>query len=385
MKLKSRRSFERSGLAIVLLLISASILVPIDHHTEKNLTLTAMLANRSGRTLTLDWQQQKVLETGIKNGILSYNARSGTALLVDVKTGAIKAMASYSNGDKDESLQDIVLPYEPGSVMKPLIIAAALNEGAVAPKYQYYDEDSINIGGRRILNALNYGAGERSLQDIITASLNTGAVHILQQLDGSAHGRTGQSMWYSYLQHNYAFGALTTSDFPIRSRATLPDPRWLPDAKARYAQTSFGIGMTVSPLQLVSAYTAIVGDGSLRAPYVFTQSANEYHYTVAVSKPTVAVMRELLKNALAKNNPKVLRAGYMFGAKSGTAAIAEKGGIYQENTNYGTYIGFAGLGSPRLLLLIRLEKPNIDSFASTAAANVWTSTISSLIDRGLLY
>jgi len=372
-------------LLIVLLAITASILIPIGHDTENNLTLTKMLANRSERKLTIDWQQQKVVEDAIKTGIASYHARSGVALVIDVHSGAIKAMASYSHGGTVESMQDIITPYEPGSVVKPLVIAAALNEGAVGPNYQYYDEDLINIGGRHIVNALNYGPGERSLQDIITFSLNTGAVHILQQLDGSSENDTIQSKWYSYLQNNYGFGTQTTSDFIIRSRATLPDLSWLPDAKARYAQTSFGIGLTVSPLQLAAAFSAVIGDGTLHSPYIYAASANTQKVTRAVSKPTSETVRQLLVHALSKNNPKALRAGYSIGAKSGTAPIADKGGVYQENTNHGTYIGFVGVGAPQLVLFVRLDKPIIDGFASTAAAQVWTNMVQALIDNDLIY
>lgn len=351
-------------------------------------------------TLTIDIGMQRLVEEKLKEGVDKSKAVKGSALLVDVNTGEIKAMANYPTYDPnqfdkvtDQSLfvnTAITGAWEPGSVLKPLLAGAALNEGKINTNFSYFDTGVVQIADRKITNSLPWGAQTMTLQDILQKSLNTGAVQVLKQLGGGDLNDQGRQIWYDYLVNRYQFGKQTGIEQSGEVEGYLSKPNEGDAKNVRYANMAFGQGLTVTPIQIASAYASLVNGGIYYKPHlVYSQKINgkdvitkpEVVRKDAVTPGTSASIRELIRVTLEKNNPAAVRAGYSLGAKSGTAEIAGPNGEYKADAFNGVYIGYIGGDAPKYVLLVRLDDPKGDRFASTTAARYWSEISNGLIDN----
>jgi cell division protein FtsI/penicillin-binding protein 2 len=364
------------SIALVVLACLFSVIPTKQFQPEHHITLDNL--TDSGTMSTLDPTMQRIVAEKLHAGMTAYRATSATALLLDNQTGKILALESYAADGQTETLEELTLPYEPGSVMKPLLVGAALDTQAIDMGFHYYDKDWESVGDTLVTNAHRYEASERSLQELITLSLNTGAVHVLEQMGGGAVNNQARATWYSYLTERYHFGEQTSTGIGADSGGLVPATS-MPDAASRYAQTAFGIGVTVSPIQITAAYAAITYDGLLRSPCFYLSSCNLSHASRAVSSSVTSDIRTLLSNSLGANNSAALHEGYVVGGKSGTAPVALAGGVYKSNVEYGTYIGFFGKTEARYTLYTRMKQPVVDGYASAAAAHVWADTTQALI------
>lgn len=372
---------RRISIVFIALIVCACLisLIPPKETPVHHIALSDLIIN--GSKTTLDPTSQQVIAQKLRSGIATYKAVSGNALLVDNQTGEILAIESYAGDGRTETLEEVTLPYEPGSVMKPLLVAAALDAHAIDMQFRYYDKDWESVGDTVITNSRRYEASERSLQELTTLSLNTGAVHVLEQMGGGAVSIHARTLWHSYMTERYHFGDRTSTGIGEDSGGFVPEVS-LPNASSRYAQTAFGIGVTVTPLQITAAYAAITSDGLVRSPCFYVSSCRHGQVSHAVSENVASNIRQLLQNSLATNNPAALHEGYVVGGKSGTAPVTLAGGIYKSDAENGTYIGFFGETSARYTLFVQLKQPVVDGYASTAAAHVWADTVQALIRQG---
>lgn len=372
-----RRFFQTISIGLLVSICLFSLSSTRQTDTE-HVSLNDVLANK--QALTLQVKAQQTVTEKLRSGIVHYKAASGTALLVSSHSGEVVGVASYDSDARTETLEEITRPYEPGSVMKPLLVAAALNTKSIDMNYRYYDNDWDMIGEKYITNAQRHIPSERTLQEVITLSLNTGVVNILKQMGDNAIDIESRDTWHHYLV-GYRFNKPTSTGIGMDSAGFIP-PATMPGASSRYAQTAFGIGVTVTPAQITAAYAAITTDGVVRSPCLLRSICNKDLSSKVISQEVTPDIRKLLATALRANNPAALHAGYTIGGKSGTAPIALPGGVYRSAVENGTYIGFFGKTDAQYTLLVRLKQPIVDGYASTAAAYVWADMVQALIGHG---
>lgn len=340
--------------------------------------------NGADLTLTIDAGLQHILETQLWDTFTLDAAKGITGIVMDVRTGAIKAMASFPTFDangysgSDPSLfinPAVAHPYEPGSVMKAFTIAAALDAGAITTDTKVVDDNRLTIGDVRIQNADRFehpwGHGKLTPQQVLQLSNNNGAARIGLKLGGE---RLYQAL------RRFGFGQRTGIDISGEARGTVWDPS-SPNATGDLttAQNAFGQGLTVTAVQLVAGYAAIANGGTLVTPHViagWTDAHGVYHANdiqpgERVIRPeTAATTMKLLQGAIdggIAHNAAV--PGYSIAGKTGTAQIAgpvqvrDASGHFVTRSAYiegwidASFIGVYPASNPRLVTLILIHRP----------------------------
>lgn len=356
--------------------------------------------------LTIDVSMQRQLEDILEKGLKRAKSESGSAIIIDPKTGAVKAMANYPSYDpaKFTEVEDAELyqnaavssPLEPGSIMKTLTTAAALDSGSVSPGQTYYDPGFITVDGARIENVVeSSGAGTRSLADILRLSLNTGATWLLKQMGGGELNEQGRKVWHTYMVDHYQFGKRTGIEQgpPLEegteAQGIIPNPDEGFGLNIRFANTSFGQGMTATPLQMVAAVASAVNGGTYYQPTLLSGTLDEedqfntkspvIRRNNVVSDETSKELRKLMQNVVNNNNPNAVREGYNIGGKTGTAEIANPAGGYYEDRFNGTYVGFVGGDEPDYVITVRANEPKAPGYAGSIAGRPIFAEISNML------
>jgi cell division protein FtsI/penicillin-binding protein 2 len=356
-------------------------------------------------TLTIDIAMQRQVEELLKQGVERARSKSGSVIVVEANTGEIKAMANYPSYNVEEftKVEDPLLftnpsvssVLEPGSIMKSLTVAAGIDSGSVSADQTYYDPSFYKIGDATVRNVEeDGGAATRSIADILRFSLNTGATWLLMQMGGGELNENGRKVWHDYLTNHYMLGKKTGIEQGFEEAGFVPDPVDGFGLDIQYANTSFGQGITATPLQMLMAVTSVVNGGTYYQPTLvagYTDSNGEYepHEPIVVRSDVVSpeVSNRLvgfMENAIAGNNliKKVLRPGYVIGGKTGTAEVARPEGGYYEDRFNGTYVGFVGGDKPEYVIISRVNEPGIGGYAgTTAAAPVFIDVTNMLIDN----
>lgn len=329
--------------------------------------LREAVAPRDGAdlVLTIDLVAQTAAERELAAAMKKEHATSGSILVVDPVDGSIRALASAPTYDPSavrladpEALRDraIAWPYEPGSTMKALTIAAALNEHLVRPTDSYNDVGYTVVGGRRLNNALGKSYGPTTVTQILEKSLNAGAAWVGTKL--------GAQKLMDYFQL-FGFGHPTGVDLAGEVSGTVrPLAEWYP---VDVGTAAFGQGVSVSPLQLAMAYAALANGGTLYRPYVVAsrRDADGEHRTapVTVSHPvtpdTAATLRSMLLSTVdtgIAHNASI--AGFSVAGKTGTAQIAGPDGSYVDDLYVSSFAGFFPADDPKYVVLVVLDKPD---------------------------
>jgi cell division protein FtsI/penicillin-binding protein 2 len=356
--------------------------------------------------LTIDMAMQQGLESILQQGLKKAKSESGSALIIEANTGAVKAMANWPTYDPSNygAVEDSNVfnnaaassPLEVGSVMKPLTTAAALDMKAIRADQAYDDPASWKIDGFRITNIEeDGGSGRKNIADILNLSLNTGATWELMQMSkpgGTEINEAGRKAWFDYMTNHYRFGKVTGIE-GYEDPGIVPDPVKGYARDLTYANTSFGQAMTATPLQMAAAFAATVNGGVYYQPRLVDQyvDASGKRTIVApkvlngrVVSPQVSKdMQGLLEYVVAKHyfTPGFDHRLYSVGGKTGTAQI-EKDGKYLEHDFNGTYVGFVGGDTPQYVIFVRVNTPKIGGYAGTGAAQpIFGSLAHMLIDN----
>lgn len=357
--------------------------------------------------LTIDVSMQKQLEDYLRQGVKRANAKSGGAFIMEVQTGAIKAMANYPsyNPAKFYEVTDssrfnnnvVATPLEPGSVMKPLTTAAALDQGVIKPNQTYYDPGQFRIDNATVRNVEEAGgAGQRAVVDILRQSLNTGATWLLMQMGGGNINERARTAWYDYMTKHYNFGKITGIEQGFEATGTVPAPNEGFGLNIQYANTSFGQGMTVTPLQMGAALSSVLNGGTYYQPRLIDTVINAdgskqkiepkvLHSNVV--KPSTSKTLQKFMESVVQNNYliygfKSLRPQYMIGGKTGTAQITKPDGGYYENRFNGMFTGFVGGDKPQYVIVVRVDEPHVVGYAgSKAAGPIFVDLANMLIDN----
>jgi len=340
--------------------------------------------------LTIDLAMQKQLETILKEGLERAKSKSGSALVIDPNTGAIKAMANwptYNPGQyftySDASIftnSAVSSPLEVGSVMKVLTASAALDKGVIRPDTTYYDPGRWEVDGHTITNVEESGGpGTRSLADILNLSINTGATWMLIQMGGGELNQKARETWHDYMVNRFQFGKLTNVEQGYEATGYVPNPKLGDGLNIAYANTSFGQAMTATPLQMAAALSSVLNGGTYYQPRLVDATVDAGG-KVSPKKPVsvrsgvvasrVSLQMQSLMEYVVTNH--YLRppfgSNYSVGGKTGTAQIANPAGGYWGDRYNGMYIGFVGGDHPQYVIAVRVNEPGIGGYAGSAAA-----------------
>ena len=335
--------------------------------------------------LTLDFNIQFFIEEKLKEIIEKYKASGGTIIISNPGTGEILAMASQENFDPNEYGKEkdisifkdpaISIPFEPGSIFKPITMAGALEEGIVSPSTTYIDKGEVKIGSYSIpiRNSDLKAHGKKTMTEVLELSLNTGIVFVQQQL--------GSEKFTEYVEK---FGFDKSSGINLSGEISgninnILNP--LSNEKLlEYANASFGQGVAATPIQIVTAFSAIANQGEMMKPYIVkkiilsdkTEEDIEPEIISKVISPETAsrltaMMVSVVENGYGK---KAGVDGYLIAGKTGTAQISE-GGRYLPDRTIHSFVGFAPAFNPEFFIFLKIDEPKGIRFSSDSLAPVF--------------
>ncbi len=332
-------------------------------------------------SLTIDLGMQRKVEDMLKEHVPSVKAKQGSVIVLDTSTGAVKAMANYPTYNpaefykvSDTSLfanASVGAPFELGSVMKTLTVASGMNEGVINANTTYPDPGYWKVDEATIRNVEeDGGAATRSTSDILRYSLNTGATWVLMQLGGGKINEQARNKWYDYLTNHYQFGKKTGIEQGYESEGYVPSPNDGWGLNIQYANTTFGQGINITPLQFAGAFSSTVNGGVYYKPHLVEPDKGKPAVVRSdVVKPQVSEeMRLMHENSVAKNYTFLKRPGYRIGGKTGTAEISKSGGGYYDDRYNGTFVGYVGADKPRYVIMVSMIEPHVPGYAGTKAA-----------------
>ncbi|MFA5766715.1 MAG: penicillin-binding protein 2 [Candidatus Paceibacterota bacterium] len=329
-------------------------------------------SNGADLALNIDYNIQYLAEKLLNNAADQLNIEGGTIIVMDPWTGAVMALAEYPGFDPNSysSLSDMSVfqsgaaqkVFEPGSVFKPITMAAAINEGAITPQTTYYDPGVINIGGWPIYNYdQRVYPGEITMTGVLEKSINTGAVFAEQQL--------GNEKFSEYIER---FGIFEETGIDIGGEVTPKNTEFQKGYEINFATASFGQGIEMTPIQLVRAFSAIANGGKLVEPHIVKEIKSSDNEAIEVepkveeggviSFNTAQKLTAMLVSVVENGFGKAARIpGYYVAGKTGTAqvslsAIGGEGSGYSDKT-WQSFIGFAPAFNPRFLVLVKLDNP----------------------------
>ena len=331
--------------------------------------------------LTLDEVIQFNAEYHLKKQVERYKADSGMAVVMNPNSGEIYAMANVpqfnpNNYNKftpeTRKNNTVVSSYEPGSIFKPIVAAAALDNGIPQPRDKFFCENgSFKIGGRNIGEASGHKYGSLSMQEIIAKSSNIGAIKIAQKL--------GKDSFYEYIR-KFGFGEKTSIRLPGVSSGLLGKRKnW---NERSLASISFGQEIAVTPLQMVVALSAIANGGTLMEPHIakalmrdgkIIKEIKPKKIRRVISEKTSRQMMEILKFVVENGTGKKAAIdGFEVAGKTGTAQkyITETQS-YSKTEFISSFIGYAPADDPRLAILVMIDNPKGRHWGGVVAAPVF--------------
>jgi cell division protein FtsI/penicillin-binding protein 2 len=341
--------------------------------------------------LTIDRYLQRMAESELDRAIREHRAKGGTIIIMDPHTGEVLALASapglkystldYENPDlsllKNRAVTDL---YEPGSIMKVVTAAAAVDAGVVTPDTWYVDTGQVEIGDALIRNWEGRSYGSQSMTGVLQHSINTGSIFMATRL--------GASRFHDYLTR-FGFGKTTGIELNGEAGGIYRRPGDAGWTVVDLATQSFGQAITATPIQMVAAIAAVINGGQLLRPHLVKATVDaagrrtETPVTVvgrAISEETSARLREMLEAVV---NPGFPHNGkpkqYTAGGKSATANVPVINGY--DDTQIAAFTGFAPADNPRLVVLVKIDE-NADLMTGTDAAG---PVVARILDNALNY
>jgi cell division protein FtsI/penicillin-binding protein 2 len=333
--------------------------------------------------LTIDRYIQRLVEIELDGQVAKTGALGGSIIVMQPETGEILAMASRPGfklteldlNDADEALfrnRAVTDVYEPGSVFKTLTAAMALDLGLASPESTYVDTGAVFIGPSTIRNWDYSINGTMTVTQLLQRSLNTGAVWLAQLV--------GPEKFYEYAD-SFGIGRSTHVGLggePDGLMRTNDDPYW---NEVDLATNSFGQGIAATPLQVITAIASLINGGTLMRPYI----VQEMHTPEGVRRFEPVAVRQVVKeeaadhvadmmNRVVEGIPGHLAAvkGYHVGGKTGTTTGATLADGAVLDGNIASFIGFAPVRDPKMIMLVKLDFKE-DRLGGTVAAPVFSN------------
>ncbi len=342
---------------------------------------------------TIDLTVQNILESEMLQAMLNYEPEGVIGIVASAKTGEILAMASYptfepGNYQKYSAEiynrnQPIWRMYEPGSTFKIITLAAALEENKVNLKSSgFYDPGFAVVAGARMRCWKAGGHGSQTFLEVVENSCNPGFIEMGQ--------RVGKEKLFEYIK-NFGFGSKTGID--LRGEATGILFKLNRVGPVELATTSFGQGVSVTPIQQVMAVAAAVNGGKLYTPFIAKQwidpetgtLINEVSPTVkrtVISEDTSKQVREALESVVANGTGyRAYIEGYRMGGKTGTAQKVGPNGHYMTNNHIVSFVGVAPTDDPELVIYIAVDNPKGIQFGGVVSAPI----VKNVMEQSLQY
>jgi cell division protein FtsI (penicillin-binding protein 3) len=331
--------------------------------------------------LSIDKLIQHITEIELGRGVEKWGAKGGMAIVMDPFTGKVLAMASYptfnpnefiryrSKNWRNRAVSDV---FEPGSLFKAFLAAAAVEEQVVRSSDSFFCENgSYTVYDRTIHDTSKHGW--LTFQQIIKFSSNIGASKVGEKI--------GKELYYRYISA-FGFGEKTRIGLPGEGKGIVRHPRYWPPVALD--TISFGQGVSVTGIQLVTALSAIANGGSLMKPYVVEKIMNEKGEVIQSFQPEV--VRKVISEETAKKVTALLKAttekggtgeeavpaGYEIAGKTGTAQKVDSLlGRYSEDRYLSGFMGFAPAEEPKLVLLVVVDEPQGNNYGGVVAAPIF--------------
>ncbi|NCF73454.1 MAG: penicillin-binding protein 2, partial [Gammaproteobacteria bacterium] len=322
---------------------------------------------------SIDLRLQYLAYRTLKAAVKSHNARSGSVVILDVKTGEVLAMVNQPTYNPNDRSQFVAARYrnraitdifEPGSSIKPLIVAAALESGQYQPgSFVDTAPGFVTVGAKRIEDSRNLG--RINLTTILARSSNVGVTKLAMTLQPD-------QLWATMTE--FGLGEMTTSGFPGESAGMLTHfSNWRPISQATIA---YGYGVSVTPLQLAQAYAAIGNNGVMQPISLFAVDDSAKGERI-VSDETAIAVRRMLEEVVRPGGTgtKASVDGYRIAGKTGTAWKFAKGG-YSEDKYISIFAGLAPASDPRLATVVVIDEPGGELYyGSDVAAPVFADVM----------
>ncbi len=310
--------------------------------------------------LSLDRRLQFLAYRELKAAVAEHKAKGGTAVVLDVATGEVLAMVNQpgynpndlATGDGDRrrnrALTDTM---EPGSTVKPLVVAAALERRVVTPATRIATAPGyLKVANRLVRDVHSYGTLD--VTGVITKSSNVGAVKIAQMMDYA-------TLWGLYDQ--LGFGHVTGVEFPAETRGTLRHhSTW---RVFEHATMAFGYGISVTALQLAQAYGVLAADG-VKRPVTLIKRDSVPEGIRVLSAGTTKTVRAMMETVVSEKGTAQRAAiqGYRVAGKTGTAKKANGKRGYGGGRYQSVFAGMAPAGNPRLVMVVMIDEPRGRSY-----------------------
>lgn len=326
--------------------------------------------------LTIDEVIQHVAERELEGAVRRAEAKGGTVVVMDPKTGEVLALANLPTFNPNDytayhpSLRRnraVTDPYEPGSAFKVILAAAALEEGIAKPSDLFHGEGGvIEVAGVKIRDHEKYGW--MTFRDVLVHSSNVGTIKVGLKV--------GKELFYTYMT-NFGFGLPTGIDLPGESPGLIRRPRhW---SQISIGALSIGQEISVTPLQLITAFAILANGGSLVRPYVVKavrgpdgslRQVAPFPVRRVISQETARTLTSMLQEAVERGTGQEAAVpGYAVAGKTGTAQKMDKEtGRYSHNKLVASFVGYVPADGPRLAILVLIDEPRRFTWGGTAAA-----------------
>lgn len=338
-------------------------------------TLSATESSQGSVITTIEPTVQHSLESELSGVFEKWNADQVGGIIINPQNGEIYAMAGVPNFDLN-NFQDVSnvsiyrnpiveSVFEFGSVIKPLVMAGALDDGVITPSSTYLDQGVITIDKKQIYNFDKKGRGLVTMQDILDQSLNTGMVYVESKL--------GHDKFRSYMK-SYGIGERTGVDLPNETYGlikNLESPR-----NIEYANAAFGQGIALTPIEAARAFSSLANGGKLIVPHLAKQikyddgstKTLEYPFTSEnlIKKETSDTITQMLIHVFENYDSGSHKLDhYSVATKTGTAQVAKKeGGGYYEDRHMHSFFGYFPAYDPKFLVFLFVENPKGVKYAS---------------------
>jgi cell division protein FtsI/penicillin-binding protein 2 len=338
-----------------------------------SITDVRAMAPGASLSLTLDANVQQRAEDVLGAVAQTFSPKDATAIVMDPRSGAILAMASWPQLNANDpskatpgALENraVSFDYEPGSTFKAITVSNALQQGLVTPSTSFEIPNQIQVADRTIHDDTEHAPESLTTAQILAQSSNVGAIKI-----GLLEGAPRFNAWV----HDFGFGARTGVELPGEEMgALLPLSRY---SGSSMGNLPIGQGQLVTPIQMASAYAAIANGGILRPPHVIAAIDGKRRPEPAgrrvISSATAAELRKMLEGVLAPGGTasQVSIPGYQLAGKTGTASkIDLTTGKYSQTAYVASFMGFAPAMDPKLLCAVIVDEPQSGSIFGGAVA-----------------
>jgi len=346
--------------------------------------------------LTIDRSVQFMACQKLNETALRYGADGGSVIIMEPATGAIIAMCSWPDFDPNnyQDVEDIQVynnpvifsQYEPGSVFKTITMAAALDLEKITPETTYVDEGKVMVAGwpKPIKNS-DYdqkgGYGEVNMNTVLESSLNTGAIFVMEKV--------GKNSFADYVK-NFGFGEPTGIELAAENAGDISNLAGKRITEVDAAVASFGQGITVTPLQMLSSYAAVANGGLLMRSYMVKKIVHDngeeenvqpLQARQVISERAATLLSGMLVNVIESGHAKLASVdGYYVAGKTGTAQVASSDKRGYGSQTMHTFIGFAPVEEPKFVMLVKLDDPKGINFAASSAAPLFGEIAESLLN-----